>query len=232
MDARLLFMLSLEEDFLNLQENLNIFLSDYLISTRTDVFEETVLALAGIKTQPKECHFKSDESGQNIHFQIVGLPYADKEKLINFFKFVCNDAANKASGYGDHFYLSIDKANEFLLPLFKKKIAALEPAKLEAYQSQTRACDGYERVVVRFLGSLLRQVKQCMQTVSTTAMVDALRQMMENIASILGDYKETYRINKISSEKLLSQHAMFSALLKNNEKQRRLMSVCLAIVGV
>jgi hypothetical protein len=151
--------------FNRLCKELNEFLAPhYITTTYSDVFEETLLKLAGVKSQPKHCEFANSKSQfayeingneKLAYFRIWRISEHDAELFLNFFK---NHGDAQASSeyhepakpdcvyipesYHDTHIFTVNLPNlvEKLLPLFKSEIERLleeSPDALLVYQNNS-----------------------------------------------------------------------------------------------
>jgi len=87
--------------FDRISQELKSFLAPLSISTtHSDVFEETLLKLAGVETQPACCQFadspsqwRTSPSETRMYFRIWGITSDDAEKFLNFFKVTHGDTS-------------------------------------------------------------------------------------------------------------------------------------------
>lgn len=153
--------------YTRVSQELNSFLKPLSISTScTDIFEETLLKLAGVQAQPTRCQFspyKSNWGGEadpvKMYFRIKGISSQDAEKFLNYFKLTHGDVS-ATMHYSEPLkpgYLCIPEDAEWLdahtfevdaetvfnkiLPLFKSEITRLQnesPDALSGYKEKTR----------------------------------------------------------------------------------------------
>jgi len=134
-----------------LQHSLKQFLNPELISIhQCDIFEETLLKLAGVVTQPTGCKF-SIQDHEKIYISVKGINADDAERMLGFLKEKCDDNAtcklipavsenqpaidsDKGQNEAYHFEVNCEKATEKLIPLFKAEYANLSQEKLAAYR--------------------------------------------------------------------------------------------------
>lgn len=144
--------------FNRLVKELNDFLKSYYINTNaTDIFEETLLKLAGVETLPKQCQFKPLRIGENvICFSFKGIEEKDADQFLNFIKENGDPEASieyipPSKEAEDDFYMDDDlfdayrfntKLNmvcEKWIPMFKDEITNISqksPEQLDRYKKQ------------------------------------------------------------------------------------------------
>lgn len=128
------------------------FLLPFEITTKfTDIFEETVLKMAGITTKPKKCYYEVIKQNNNEEkiiyhsvFSIRGIGETDSNKFLEFLKDTCHD--NNAFHYFDdkmnmhRFEIDSDAVYNHIFPLFKDLIISWDknqPKILEPYQKES-----------------------------------------------------------------------------------------------
>lgn len=142
----------------HLLSELKKFLMNYYISiSYTDIFEESLLKMAGIVTQPRKCHFgKIDET--KMFFSIKGIREDETLKFLAFFK----SFGDSASSYSfndekDAHYFEVDTKIVFekILPIFQSTIvnyAKQSPHSLKHYRLQS--IDSSENKAMRLVNSI------------------------------------------------------------------------------
>lgn len=151
--------------FNRLCKELNEFLAPHYITTaNSDVFEETLLKLAGVKSQPKHCEFADSKSrfsyeinsdSKLVYFRIWGISKHEADLFLGFFNYLgdaeasCEyhepgrpDCIYIPESYHDTHIFTVNLPNllEKILPLFMNEIERLlkeSPESLLAYQDSS-----------------------------------------------------------------------------------------------
>lgn len=137
-DPRIYFSELMDKPYNEFVSALNDFLEKYNVSaSKCDIFEETLIKFAGIKTKPTKCSFSNDYVHSYINFTIEGLTPDDANQLRNFIKELDNSIKQPEVDpkFVDRaFYVHFNTVKEKYFPLFKQVMPTIKGDDLLRYQ--------------------------------------------------------------------------------------------------
>lgn len=146
--------------FTSLVKKLNDYLRPIHTDTiHTDIFEKTLLLLAGVKTKPTFCRFDAQFHGSTLDFTIKGLSSDKAESFLGYLEATCKDPnasmsytepadtltgiwatlwTHDLTGYDvHHFHVDAKLAEQYLFKAFKDVVEKMRldaPETLEPYR--------------------------------------------------------------------------------------------------
>lgn len=210
---------------------LNDFLRTYYISVeKTDIFEETLLKLASVETQPKKCVFGEENDPDQMHFTIIGLEEKDTEKFLNFLKEsgdanatseLVNIANDSEEPNIHHFHVDTAVVYNVLFPRFKAEISNINqntPEKLEAYKKQSEEINSIKEY------KLLEQIGKQFDEIQSSDLDEfskgEFHVICENLNDAVAHHKMHRSLNCGSHDQLMVAFALFMKTCVENDKFR------------
>ncbi len=199
----------------------------------TDVFEETLLKLAGVETQPQKSQFAPIFEQGKMYVRVKGLNEADVEKFLAFFRDTCGDASathrfveKEYSHYGDSlqnahsFEVNLEMVLNKLVPQFKEeldRLAANAPEKLENYRKLSESHESIKKIkfsrLLEEIITLSAALKQESVNEFTKGQLDILFALID---PVLANFAETKNVWD-SKQELSKVSVVFNTVLEKND---------------
>lgn len=234
----------------NLVKGIEEFLNTLLISCYpTDIFEETLLKLAGVAAKPEKCQFAPVERDGYMYVRVKGINDEDAEKFLTFLREKCGDATATTKfvktadhGYGSeltnchHFEVKTDMVLNTLLPQFKddvKQTSEQSPEKLDGYRKQS---ENHENVKSVKLARLFTEIAKLSAELKSVAVNEFTKGELNILFRMLDPALASYEKHRVhgcaeastASEQLAQSVSIFhsvvaeNAELKDNETAKKL----------